>query len=378
MQTGTIFSGIGHAGLILWVLVGDWLFPASPPEEIIATQVSLITSDEFAALQAATPTPSEEPAPTRPAPRPDPVVEPEPEPEPVPEPEPIPEPEPEPEPEPVPEPTPPPPSDAVQAEEEQALDSTSTEINPTPEAAEIVAPSPVEVETEAETSDNPTPAVSDEPSETVVEQETQTEETVAEDTGDVLQTEANVEQTEATGMTTSIRPRTRPEVLPEPELAAAEPETPVSEQLTVTPVDDPATEDAIAALLEEVAEPAAEETAAETGGQDLPQGPPLTGGEMGDISSSIARKWNLGAASTDTMSTMIVVRVSFAADGKPTNFELLEAEGPTQTGIDKLYESARRAVNRAYADGGLPLPADKYDTWRVLDLVFDANGMRLR
>ena len=53
--------------------------------------------------------------------------------------------------------------------------------------------------------------MSEEPSETVVEQETQTEETVAEDTGDVLQTEANDEQTEATGMTTSIRPRTRPE-----------------------------------------------------------------------------------------------------------------------------------------------------------------------
>ena len=50
MQTGTIFSGIGHAGLILWVLVGDWLFPVRPPEEIIATQVSLLTSEEFAAL----------------------------------------------------------------------------------------------------------------------------------------------------------------------------------------------------------------------------------------------------------------------------------------------------------------------------------------
>jgi hypothetical protein len=379
MQTGTIFSGIGHAGLILWVLVGDWLFPARPPEEIIATQVSLMTSEEFAALQAATPTPSEEPAPVRPAPRPDPVEEPEPEPEPVPEPPPEPEPVPEPEPEPEPAPEPPPPSDVVQAEEEQAFESTSTEINPTPEAAEIVAPSPVEVEVEAETSDTPTPAVSEEPSETVVEQETQTEETVAEDTGDVLETEANREQDEATGMTTSIRPRTRPEELPEPELAAAAPEEPpVSEQLTVTPVEDAATDEAIAALLEEMAEPVAEDTAADTGGQDLPQGPPLTGGEMGDISSSIARKWNLGAASTDTMSTMIVVRVSFAQDGKPTNFELLEAEGPTQTGIDKLYESARRAVNRAHADGGLPLPADKYDTWRVLDLVFDANGMRLR
>ena len=106
----------------------------------------------------------------------------------------------------------------------------------------------------------------------------------------------------------------------------------MSERLTVQPVDDAATDDAIAALLEEVAEPATEDTPTETGGQDLPQGPPLTGGEMGDISSSIARKWNLGAASTDTMRTMIVVRVSFAADGKPTNFELLEATGRRRPG----------------------------------------------
>jgi hypothetical protein len=378
MQTGTIFSGIGHAGLILWVLVGDWLFPARPPEEIIATQVSMITSEEFAALQAATLNPAEEPAPVRPEPRPEPVVEPAPEPEPEPVPEPPPEPEPAPEPAPEPIPQPPPPSDVVQAETEQALETASTEINPVPEAAEIVAPNPVEVETEAETSDTPTPAVSEDPAATEVVEEEPVEETVAEDSGDVLATEANVEQTEATGMTTSIRPRSRPEepvAEPEVEVAAAEPEPAPAEQ----PVDDSATEDAIAALLEEtVDQPTTEDTAAETGGQDLPQGPPLTGGEMGDISSAIARKWNLGAASTDTLSTMIVVRVSFAADGKPTGFELIESEGPTQTGIDKLFESARRAVNRAQADGGLPLPADKYDTWRVLDLVFDANGMRLR
>jgi hypothetical protein len=73
-----------------------------------------------------------------------------------------------------------------------------------------------------------------------------------------------------------------------------------------------------------------------------------------------------------------VIRVSFGPDGTPTDFKLLEADGPTQTAIDKLYETARRAVNRAHADGGLPLPEGKYDTWRVLDLVFDANGMTLR
>jgi hypothetical protein len=261
------------------------------------------------------------------------------------------------------------------------LPSVSTEENPLPEAAEIVAPSPVEVETEAPTSDTPTPAVSETPDAAEVVETPPTEETVPEDTGDVLETEANREQEAATGMTTSLRPRARPERAPdpepapepapepEPEVAAAEPEP--------QPVDDQATEDAIAALLEEVAEPASE-APAPVAGQDLPQGPPLTGGEMGNISSAIARKWNLGASSTDTLRTKVVVRVSFGPDGTPTNFELIEADGPTQTAIDKLYETARRAVNRAHADGGLPLPEGKYDTWRVLDLVFDANGMQLR
>ncbi len=99
---------------------------------------------------------------------------------------------------------------------------------------------------------------------------------------------------------------------------------------------------------------------------------------MGNISSAIARKWNLGASSTDAMSSTVVIRVSFSQDGTPVDFQLIESDGPSQSGIDRLYETARRAVNRAYQDGGLPLPADKFETWRVLDLVFDANGMRAR
>ena len=391
-QTGTVISAIGHLGVVLWVLVGDWLFTDAPAQEVIVTSVSMITSEEFDALQAAsTPKPSEEPAPVRPEPRPEPepAVEPEPapEPEPQPEPEPAPEPQPAPEPEPEPEPAPePPPSDAVQAEEEQAIESESTEIQPAPEAEEIIAPDPVQPETEAETSETPEPAISEDPAATEVIEQEPTEATAPEDTGDVTRTEANEEQTAETGMTTSIRPRSkpsRPEPAPEPEVAEDTPtEAPAEEPqesaaLNVQPVDDAETADAIDALLGEASEEPVEETA-DAGGQDLPQGPPLTGGEMGNISSAISRKWNLGASSTDVMSSMIVIRVSFSADGKPVDFELLEAEGPSQTGIDKLYETARRAVNRAHADGGLPLPADKYDQWRVLDLVFDANGMRAR
>jgi hypothetical protein len=385
MDKGTIFSGIGHAGLILWVVLGDWLFSRDPSEDVIVTQVSMMTSAEFDALQAAsTPNPSVEPAPepepvVEPAPAPEPVVEPEPapEPDPVVEPEPLPEPEPVVEPEPLPEP------EAPVAEEAQPLPSPSIEENPTPEAAEIVAPDPVEEEVVAETADAPTPAVSEEVTEEPVVEQPPTEETVAEDSGDVLLTEANQDQTEATGMTTSPRPKVRPEKpveepVAEPleeQVASAEPVEDPPEETAEQPVDDTATEDAIAALLDEAA---TEDTGSEPATADLPQGPPLSGGEMGDISNAISRKWNLGASSSDTLRTKVVIRVSFSPDGKPMGFELIESDGPTETAVNKLYETAQRAVNRAYSDGGLPLPEGKYDTWRVLDLVFDANGMALR
>ena len=384
-QTGTVISAIAHAGLILWVLVGDWLFAAERPAETMTITATTITSDEFAALQAATLTPAKEPAPVRPQARPEEVVPEEVVPPPVEEP-PVVEPSVE---EPpvediVPaEPPPPPPSEAEQAAVEQLLPSESTDVQPIAEAAEIVAPDPVQPETEADTSDTPAPAVTEDPAAETVVDEPPTEAAVAEDTGDVVQTEANVAQTEETGMTTSIRPRSRPEKpAPEPQVAAAEPEveTPPVESatLTVQPVDDTATEDAIAALLNEAADAPADPSA-DAGGQDLPQGPPLTGGEMGDISSAISRKWNLGASSTDALSTVVVLRVTFDENGKPISFDVLEADGPSQAGIDNIVRTAKSAVTRAYTqDGGLPLPPDKYATWRVLDLVFDAKGMRAR
>ncbi|MBL9061115.1 hypothetical protein [Tabrizicola sp.] len=390
-QTGTVVSAAGHLGVILWVLVGDWLFAADVPPETITMQVSTISSDQFAELQAATETPAEEPAAVKPRARPEEVVEPPPE-EPPPDVTPPEEP-------PVDAPPPvevvpdevtpepvvtPPPSDAVQAEEEQAIQSDSTEIQPAPEAEAIIAPDPVQPESDAETADTAAPAVSEDPAADVVVEEQPTEATVPEDTGDVTQTEANQDQTAETGMTTSIRPKSRPEkpaAAPEPEVAADEPAE--STHLTVQPVDDAETQDAIDALLgeaseEPVTEDVASDTAADTGGQDLPQGPPLTGGEMGNISSAIARRWNLGAASTDVMSTMVRIQVSFSPDGKPLEYTLLSSSGPNQAAIDNLFAIAKRAVNRTYSEGGIPLPPDKYDTWRVLNLTFDANGMRVR
>jgi hypothetical protein len=383
MQTGTILSGIGHAGLILWVLVGDWLFASKPVDEVMVTSVSLMTSEEFDALQAATANPSEDPAPVRPEPRPEP--EPEPEPVPEPEPEPVPEPEPEPAPEPEPEPAPEPEPEPIAppAEEAQVLPTPSTEENPLLEAEEIVAPQPIEVETEAETSDTPEPAVAEDPVAEEVIEEPPVEETVPVDTGDQALTEANEEQDQATGMTTSIRPKSRPDKPapepapePEPEASAEDvPEDPPAEQpAEEQPVDDQATEDAINDLLgEAVEEPVADPS--ETGGQDLPLGPPLSGGEMSDIGNALGRKWNMGTASSDAMVSKVVIRVSFSPDGSITDVEVIESSGPSASGISVLASTAERAVRRAVSEGSLPLPEGKYETWKVLDLVFDANGM---
>lgn len=381
LQKGTLYSGIGHAGVILWIVLGDWLFSPDPAPEIVATQVSMISEAEFQALQAAAPSappaPPEQPAepPTEIA-TPDPVQPepPAPDPQPQPEPQPVaqPEPEPAPEPEPLPPAPEPQPEDVVVLPEEQPLPSMSTSTRPKPKPADRVAPNPVDIPEDAQTAETPEEAVSPEvaPDPQVVEDTTQ--ETLPEESGDVLRTEATEDQDQSLGMTASVRPKSRP-ARPEtpPEQPAEETQTAAAE-----PAADPA-EDALAAALDEAA---AEATSAETGTGETtgPAGPPLNAGEIGDIRSAIGNKWNLGSVSTDTMRTVVVVRVEFSPDGKPGAITLVESDGPSQAGIDTAFSAARRAIQRAYVEGGIPLPPDKYDTWKVLEFVFDANGMRFR
>jgi Na+-transporting methylmalonyl-CoA/oxaloacetate decarboxylase beta subunit len=93
------------------------------------------------------------------------------------------------------------------------------------------------------------------------------------------------------------------------------------------------------------------------------------------LAARISQYWNIAGADADTLASRVVVRVTFAQDGTPTEFQLIEAAGPSQAGIDALFAVARRAVLRAHADGGLPLSPADYESWRVIDLVFGANGM---
>uniref|UniRef100_UPI001CD7E784 cell envelope biogenesis protein TolA n=1 Tax=Xinfangfangia pollutisoli TaxID=2865960 RepID=UPI001CD7E784 len=301
---------------------------------------------------------------------------PQPEAQPAPEPQPAPQPEPEPEPLPVsPEPQP---EDVAVAPVDQPLPSMSSSTRPKPKPADVVSPVVETPPEEAVTAESPTPAVSETPVETPVEPPKEaTQEVVPEDTGDVLRTEATEDQTEALGMTASVRPKSKP-ARPKPTETPAKPAASESPSSAATAEDSSDSDaDAIAAAVAAAA--AEEEPAASSGAQGGGRsGPPLTAGEIGDISSVIGKKWNVGSLSTDALSSVVVLRVEFSPDGRPGNITLIESSGPSQAGIQVAFDAARRAIQIAYRDGGIPLPADKYDTWKVLEFSFDGNGMRLR
>ena len=176
-------------------------------------------------------------------------------------------------------------------------------------------------------------------------------------------------------MASSPRPKGKPSRPAPVETPATE--TPTNTDTAAEDSSDAAAEAAIAAAL---AEAAAEEETAPAGGSaaPAPSGPPLNAGEIGDVQAAIGSKWSLGAVSTDTMRTTIVVRVTFDPTGKPTDIQLIESDGPSQAATDTAFSAARSAIIRAAREGGIPFPPDKYETWKVVDFVFDPNGMRFR
>ena len=52
MNTGLIISGAGHAGLILWVLVGGFFHPSRDVPEVAVTSVSLLSAKQYEELAA--------------------------------------------------------------------------------------------------------------------------------------------------------------------------------------------------------------------------------------------------------------------------------------------------------------------------------------
>lgn len=405
MEKGQIISGIAHAGVILWVVLGDWLFRAETLPEIEVAEVSLMSSAEFDAMMAAAPPPAAEPM--EPAAEPEPV-EPAPEPEAVEPPEPVQPEEPPPpaeEPPPVAPPEEPLPEDLPQeavpqpietpdpvapiAEIEQPIPVPLSDSRPRPRPVDRVAATPVESVDAPEVADQVIEEVADEPTEEAVIVEEQQEAAAPEEATTQIVTEAVETEEDAPQleMTSSLRPRSRPaQVAEEPveEEVAAAAETVEEPADEVT--EDAATEDAVAAALAEALaedaaaeETASEETASAETASDLPVGPPMTAGEQDALRVAVQQCWNVGALSMEALRTTVTVAVSVGQDGVPDagSIALIDSNGESDTATRQAFEAARRAIIRCGARG-FPLPAEKFEQWKNMELVFDPNGMRMR
>ncbi|MEM1088626.1 MAG: energy transducer TonB [Pseudomonadota bacterium] len=158
----------------------------------------------------------------------------------------------------------------------------------------------------------------------------------------------------------SLRPQARPTNRPRP-----------SDAQTAEPAqsDNDAVEDAIAAALG-----GTDET-----GQSAPSGPPLTSGEKDALRVAVQECWNVGSLSTDALNTTVIVAVSMSEDGRPNSgsIRMLSASGGSGAAASQAFEAARRAIIRCGANG-FPLPVEKYDQWRDIEITFNPENMRIR
>ncbi|WP_417266926.1 energy transducer TonB [Celeribacter baekdonensis] len=389
MNTGQYISGAGHLGLIAYMIFGGMFLSPKKTESVDVQEVALISEAEFAALSTTSTAPEtfaeaetlKAPvAETAPAPTPIEDSTPEVQPSEAPPPD-VPEPRPEvseslPAPVEV-DPTPPSP----QVEPELSLEDPGAGLpdipdrkptpRPVPRISDQVVSTP---EPQPEISDAPVEATSDTADTEKVVEQTQEQAAPQETTTEIV-TEAE----KPSGMSTSPRPKSRPANLAAQAAAAqkpaeaSKPETPKP----ATPKPDPA--DAVANAAAEAAAALAAEVAETPAAPKRPVGPPLTGGEREGMRVAVSQCWNVGAMSTEAMRTKITVGVAMNEDGTPQagSISLLGFEGGTETGAQSAFEVARRAIIRCGARG-FPLPVDKYDHWRNIEMTFDPEQMRFK
>lgn len=375
MNTGQIISAAGHAGLILWAVLGGTFSSAPPPYEV--REVTAISAEDYAAMIAArrapeavasvdTPEPPEAGAAPSVASQADAPPEQDRPPETdSAEPDPAPEP---------PEPAPAEPAEVtdappvLQPPEDTAVLVPEIAERPQPRPAPRVAPEPVaRPEPDVQIDDVDRAATAPEDSPETVEQDTR--ETAREEAATRIVTEA--EKAEAAAPARSLRPRPRPAPAEQPVRTAAAPE-PAEE--AAPRVDDAAVEDAIAAALG-----AAGAADAGTGDTGTPSGPPLTAGEKDALRVAVQQCWNVGSLSTEALATTVVVTVSMFEDGRPdaASIRMTGYSGGGAEAADHAFGAARRAIIRCGANG-YDLPLEKYDRWRSIEMTFNPERMRIK
>ncbi|KAG1649083.1 hypothetical protein GQR58_029327 [Nymphon striatum] len=337
--------------------------------DVEVSNVSIISGEEFAAMQAQSPGETElPPAPEAPADvdQPAPAVEPEVPSDPPPTPEPVEpsvsEPDPViPEPaEPIETPITPEQPDAPDVDGDPGATLIVPDARPVPRPADRIADEVVEqpdpdvtideVEQSASApSPDPTPAPEDQ------------EETAREESTTEIVTEADEPSTSAPTRSTRPGRKPKPPAAPAPQVAEA---------------TEPSLADSIAnAVAEANTETAVAETPSSGGGTSSP----ITRQEKGALILGIQKCWNVGALGTDALQVSVVVGFEMEKDAKPIlgSINLISSKGGSGAAVEKAYQAARRAIIRCGASG-FNLPLDKYNRWREVEVSFNATNKELR
>ncbi len=370
MHVGQVISGVGHAGLIGWLIFGGSFQSEPLPFEV--TEVSVISSDAFETLLTNGPQPAapiDIALPAEPEIVPDPVETPTPDQDVVVE---QPTPTPEPEPEVVPEPPIPQPEPEIvdeapvqPAPQEQAVEAPELAPRPIPRPSDRVAPEAAEApEPEAAPDVVEQEAVTpDEGGETQAEEQ---EQTAPEEATEEIVTEA---EEPAGAPLTSARPPAR---RPTPPARTAETPTEETPQPSEQPQSEPEdtssdVEDALRAALEG------------GGAEDVPQGPPLSAGEKDALRVAVSSCWNVGSLSSEALQTTVVVAVDMTQDAKPvvSSIRLVSSSGGSQSAANDAFGAARRAIIRCTRDG-YGLPVEKYGQWKEIEMTFNPERMRIK
>ena len=101
---------------------------------------------------------------------------------------------------------------------------------------------------------------------------------------------------------------------------------------------------------------------------------PLTKEEEQNLVLNIRQCWNVPVGLENDSSNVIIMGIKLSIDGNLEE-DPVNLSPNSGVGMIQAYEAARRAVLRCQP---YKLPADKYETWREMEIELDPSEMVLR
>lgn len=116
-----------------------------------------------------------------------------------------------------------------------------------------------------------------------------------------------------------------------------------------------------------------EESASKSSHYDASQ--PLSISQMDAVISQIQKNWIMPAGAKDDYTLVVTLRVVVAQDGTVQRVELAKDQG--RYNADSFFRSAVESAIRAVQKSSplKDLPADKYDTWKDMELTFNPKDL---